>query len=138
MHRSSHTQNMRDGHGAWVVIKAHHCGSVEMEAIENDAENKLETVQYCDEEQHHLFEIHVSMQMKCHLELEKAEGTPSPILCEVPLLLKSLQAAMMWYKLIFVVILMLVLTTYDLSLPSRLRITEPLLCLEVKKTELIT
>jgi hypothetical protein len=87
--------NMRDGRGAWTAFKAHYRGSAEMEAIETAAEHKLETIQYRGEKQRHSFETHVSMQMKCHLELEKATGTPIPELRKVRLLLKSLQVATM-------------------------------------------
>ena len=85
----------RDGRGAWAAFKAHYRGSAEMEAIETAAEHKLETVQYRGEKQRHTFETHVSMQMKCHLELEKATGTPIPELRKVRLLLKSLQVTTM-------------------------------------------
>jgi hypothetical protein len=69
--------------------------SAEMEAIETAAEHKLETIQYRSEKQRHSFESHVSMQMKCQLELEEATGTPIPELRKVCLLLKSLQVATM-------------------------------------------
>ena len=87
--------NTRDGRGAWAAFKAHYRGSAEMEAIETAAEHKLDTVQYRGEKQRHTFETHVSMQMKCHLELEKATGTPIPELRKVRLLLKSLQVSTM-------------------------------------------
>jgi hypothetical protein len=87
--------NMRDGRGAWTTFKAHFHVIAEMEAIVTAAEHKLETFQYRGEKQRHSFETHVSMRMKCHLELEKATGIPIPKLCKVHVLLKSLQVATM-------------------------------------------
>jgi hypothetical protein len=85
----------RDGRCAWIAFKAHYRGSSELEAIETAAENKLETVVYRGEKPRYNFETHVSMQRKCHLDLEKATGQDIPGPTKVRQLLKSLQVSTM-------------------------------------------
>jgi hypothetical protein len=85
----------RDGRGAWLAFKAHYRGSSELDAIEEAASHRLETLVYRGEKPRYNFETHVSMQRKCHLELEKTTGQEIPGTTKVRRLIKSLPVSTM-------------------------------------------
>jgi hypothetical protein len=80
----------RDGRGAWIAFKQHYRGSSEVEAIEEAAENRLDSLKYRGEKPRYNFETHVSNHVKSHLELEKATGQALSGSTKVRRLLKSM------------------------------------------------
>jgi hypothetical protein len=69
-------QRRRNGRDAWLAFRTHYRGQSEMETIQVQAEQRLDTLRYHGEKARYNFETHVSNHRKAHNDILKASGTP--------------------------------------------------------------
>lgn len=83
----------KDGRQAWFTFVNHYRGSSELEAIQVQAENRMDKLTYRGEKPRYSFETHVSFHRKSHNEIAKATGVEITEQVKVRKLLASLQAS---------------------------------------------
>jgi hypothetical protein len=62
----------KDGRAAWIAFKSHYRGTNQLEAIEAKAKKLLQTLVYRGDKPCYNFEMHISMHLQAHLDIEKS------------------------------------------------------------------